>query len=155
MAPLGTMPCWKKPKTSKDTPPCDTRPYRGRAPTAYLGCMTVALAAPIDRVYSSRPSHRQDLWVQREIYVFDGPLTPLIAGSRPRPWKRPVLRWPSGQNCSRNHSWQDLKGARCPGALAALMERSPRCLWPHPAHPVHRRRFPAILAGLPLRAGET
>ena len=44
---------------------CDTRPYRSRHAIAYAGCMTVALAKPVDRVYASRPSYRQRLWLQR------------------------------------------------------------------------------------------
>ena len=55
---------------------CDTRPYRGRTPTAYAGCMTVVPAAPIDRVYSSGPSYRQGLWVRRELLFFDEILVP-------------------------------------------------------------------------------
>ena len=50
----------------------DTRPFRGGAPVAYAGCMTVALAAPIDRVYSSGFSYRQDLWLRRELLKNEG-----------------------------------------------------------------------------------
>ena len=108
---------------------CDTRPLRHRPPTAYAGCMTVVRTAPIDRVYSSRPSHRQGLWLGRQTCEFDGHLATLIAGSRPRPWKHPGLRWPCGQNDYPDYSREGIKGTTSWRALATLMGRRPRRLW--------------------------
>ena len=57
----------------------DTGPFRGRALPAYADCMTVALAQPIDSVYSSEPSHRSGLWLRWET---------LFSWSSWSPWSR-------------------------------------------------------------------
>ena len=73
---------------------CDTRPYRSRPRDRYAGCMTGVRTAAIGPVYSSGPSYRSGLWIGRRNFVFDGTLAPLVAESRPRPWKRHGLRMP-------------------------------------------------------------
>lgn len=81
------------------TPPSstDTRPLRGRPRIRYAGCMTRRPAPPIDRIYGSQPNLSTASMAPAQNFVFDGPLAPLMQGSRPWPWKHPMLRWPSGQ----------------------------------------------------------
>ena len=91
-------------------PRCDTRPYRGSALPAYAGCMTIVPAAPIDCVYSSQPHPSTGPMGWATTFVFVGPLASLVAGSRPRPCKRPKPRRPRGPN----------------GMLGLLVGRRPR-----------------------------
>ena len=44
----------------------DTHPFRGRPCVRYGGSMPTVPTAPIDRVYTSRLSYRQGLWLRRE-----------------------------------------------------------------------------------------
>ena len=63
--------------------------------------MTVVLASPIDRVYTSHPSYRQNLWLRRENFVFDGPLAPLNHGKQATALETPcikVAKWPELQS---------------------------------------------------------
>ncbi len=59
-------------------PSTDTRPFRGRAPAAYVGCMTALPVPPIDRVYSSRPTYRQRLWLRPRTFEIIEHLVPLL-----------------------------------------------------------------------------
>ena len=104
------------------TPPtCDTHPYRGHVPTAYAGRMTVVPAVPIVRAYNSRPSYRQRLWLCHQTFEIDGPLAPLVAGSRPWPGKPPNQGVQGGQIEPPVYSWTVTKGARSRGRLDTLV----------------------------------